>query len=147
MIRFLGVLYDLILIIIFVLILSGLGLGAGILTAHAHEHSPEGEYLGAGWIAAEDSYRDMNNSSIHCCGERDCAAWPEENVEVTPDGYKLSTGELIPFEKAYATPPEKAAESLYWRCHKQKAVLDGEGGLAGVEPGDTRCFWAPQPGF
>lgn len=101
-----------------------------------HEHNSKGEHLGAGWIEKENNppYTDIiRNTGVHCCSENDCSAFPEHEVEVTWEGYKLSTGEVIPHEKVYITPPEHAAKSLYWRCHRSD--------------GSTRCFWAPSGGF
>lgn len=64
----------------------------------------------------------------HCCGDHDCATWPREDVEVSPDGYRIrSTGEFVPRFKALGSE-----DSDYWICRKSTGAI--------------RCFFAPGPG-
>ena len=86
----------------------------------------------AQWIQDNPNYTDMDNPNIHCCGPSDCGPWPEEDVEVTPDGFHLkSTGETIPFKKTYLTEPDQVGHSAYWRCKRR------------TDPPQTRCLFVP----
>jgi hypothetical protein len=62
----------------------------------------------------------------HCCGNHDCMAVAPDNVRVTPSGYALSTGEVVPFREAIGSE-----DGQYWRCKRSD--------------GSRRCFFAPQP--
>jgi len=62
----------------------------------------------------------------HCCGDHDCLALTPDEVRVTPSGYSLPTGELVPFSEA-----QKSEDSSYWRCKRYD--------------GSRRCFFAPMP--
>jgi hypothetical protein len=62
----------------------------------------------------------------HCCGDNDCRALGPEEVKITPRGYVLTNGELVPFAEAQASE-----DGEYWRCKR----FDGS----------RRCFFAPQP--
>lgn len=60
----------------------------------------------------------------YCCNERDCRPYPEENVRITPEGYRLHDGTLIPFSKA-----RRSLDSDYHVCL--------------YRDGTVRCFYAP----
>lgn len=62
----------------------------------------------------------------HCCGDHDCSAYAPDQVRVTPTGYALPTGEVVPFSEA-----QKSEDSEYWRCKRYD--------------GTRRCFFAPMP--
>jgi hypothetical protein len=62
----------------------------------------------------------------HCCGDRDCRALAPSDVRITPRGYVLTNGELVPFEEA-----QPSEDGAYWRCKRYD--------------GSRRCFFAPQP--
>jgi hypothetical protein len=74
----------------------------------------------------------INNSGYrsptgeHCCGNHDCSAYAPAEVRVTPAGYALPTGELVPFSEA-----QKSEDGEYWRCKRND--------------GSRRCFFAPMP--
>jgi hypothetical protein len=63
---------------------------------------------------------------VHCCGDNDCKMLSPEEVKVSPRGYVLMNGELVPF--AEVQPSE---DGEYWRCKRYD--------------GSRRCFFAPQP--
>lgn len=63
----------------------------------------------------------------HCCGNHDCSAYTPDQVTLTPTGYALPTGEVVPFSEA-----QKSEDSEYWRCKRHD--------------GTRRCFFAPMPG-
>jgi hypothetical protein len=81
--------------------------------------------------------------------------WPEQDVEVLPDGYHLkSTGEVIPFGKTYYTEADQVQHSRYWRCHNSR--LNDQARAAKPPPNwnwqaprhdstryGTACFFAP----
>ena len=66
-----------------------------------------------------------------CCGERDCFELKSEDVQVTPQGYRVKLGgvgllawyEVIPFSEATPSPT-----GTYWRCQWG---------------GARKCFFAP----
>jgi hypothetical protein len=62
----------------------------------------------------------------HCCGDNDCRALAPEEVKITPRGYALMNGELVPFSEA-----QPSEDGEYWRCKRYD--------------GSRRCFFAPQP--
>jgi hypothetical protein len=81
----------------------------------------------ASWIMANPHFTDMDNPTVHCCGPSDCERWPDSDVDVQPDGYHIkSTGETIPFRKAYTS-----IDAQFWRCHRNDMRKL------------TRCFFAP----
>jgi hypothetical protein len=49
------------------------------------------------WINKE---RRINPAGEWCCNTFDCAAIPEEKIKVTPRGYVLENGEMIPHSNA-----------------------------------------------
>ena len=61
-----------------------------------------------------------------CCGEGDCFVVPGNQVHVTPAGYRLVNGEIVPFNEAQPSP-----DGEYWRCKRPD--------------GSRRCFFAPPP--
>ena len=76
------------------------------------------------WIN-NSGYRSPVDGS-HCCGNNDCRAFEPDEVRVTPSGYALPTGELVPFSEA-----QKSEDGEYWRCKRYD--------------GSRRCFFAPMP--
>ena len=80
---------------------------------------------------ADHRYTDPSNPAIHCCSgdvhHGDCAAYPAESVQDTPDGYKLATGEVVPYAKAYPSQ-----DRHFHRCKRYD--------------GSTRCFFSPRGG-
>ena len=62
----------------------------------------------------------------HCCGDNDCQALNAEDVKITPRGYALMSGELVPFSEA-----QTSEDGAYWRCKRYD--------------GSRRCFFAPLP--
>lgn len=84
-------------------------------TVHAHES--------AAWIQ-QGQYK--NAIGELCCGERDCAEVPAEDVQVVPGGYLIkSINEFIPHREALPSP------GGYWRCYWG---------------GKRKCFFAPFSG-
>ena len=63
----------------------------------------------------------------HCCGNNDCFAFSSDEVTITPSGYSLPTGEVVPFSEA-----QTSEDGAYWRCKRYD--------------GSRRCFFAPQQG-
>jgi hypothetical protein len=63
-----------------------------------------------------------------CCGDEDCEMVMEEDVKTTPQGYRLASGEVVPFAEAL-----KSEDGHFWRCHRFDAAHT------------RRCFFAPQP--
>ena len=63
-----------------------------------------------------------------CCGDQDCELVPEENVKITPQGYRLTTGEVVPYAETL-----KSEDGHFWRCHRFDAAQS------------RRCFFAPEP--
>jgi len=63
---------------------------------------------------------------VHCCGDNDCRALEPSDVKITPKGYVLTNGELVPFTEA-----QPSEDGEYWRCKRYD--------------GSRRCFFAPQP--
>jgi hypothetical protein len=62
----------------------------------------------------------------HCCGKSDCERISAEDVRITPRGYALVNGELVPYSEA-----QNSEDGEYWRCKRYD--------------GSRRCFFAPQP--
>ncbi len=67
-----------------------------------------------------------SKEGVHCCGDNDCSALEPNDVKITPRGYVLTNGELVPFTEA-----QPSEDGEYWRCKR----FDGS----------RRCFFAPQP--
>jgi hypothetical protein len=67
-----------------------------------------------------------NGAGEWCCGEGDCFVVPGNQVNVTPAGYRLVNGEIVPFNEAQPSP-----DGEYWRCKRPD--------------GSRRCFFAPPP--
>jgi len=98
---------------VMIAILLALELAGALSIAHAHDS----------WIS-HGGHR--NTAGEWCCGEGDCSALPSEHVRVTPDGYLLDDGELVPFAEAQPSP-----DGAYWRCRRAD--------------GTRRRFFAPPP--
>ena len=85
-------------------------------------------------IAADSTAHDSwisrgglrNGAGEWCCGEGDCFVVPGNQVKVTPAGYRLVNGEMVPFNEAQPSP-----DGEYWRCKRPD--------------GSRRCFFAPPP--
>jgi hypothetical protein len=67
-----------------------------------------------------------STDGVHCCGDNDCQALGPEDVKITPRGYALMNGELVPFSEA-----QPSEDGEFWRCKRYD--------------GSRRCFFAPQP--
>jgi hypothetical protein len=65
-----------------------------------------------------------NAAGEWCCGEGDCFVVPGNQVSVTPAGYRLVNGEIVPFNEA-----QPSRDGEYWRCKRSD--------------GSRRCFFAP----
>lgn len=63
----------------------------------------------------------------HCCGDDDCKELSADQVKITPRGYALTSGELVPFSEA-----QQSEDGNYWRCKRYD--------------GSRRCFFAPGNG-
>lgn len=72
----------------------------------------------------------------NCCNDRDCRPVPFDAVTVTPTGYRVPSGEVIPFSstKIKPTPPEDVEQRFHW-CS-----------VAGSDTGHTLCLFVPQGG-
>lgn len=71
-----------------------------------------------------------------CCSEKDCRPIPFDAVTVTPDGYRVPSGDVIPFSstKIKPTPAEDVEQRFHW-CT-----------VAGKDTGHTLCLFVPQGG-
>lgn len=131
-------------------VIAGVAVAAACLMASsvASPHGP------AAWIMNGPYYAILTGQpDVHCCGPSDCEMWPEEDVSIEPDGYHLkSTGEVIPFAKAFYTEANQVQTSRFWRCHTYEVLpqfrqVAPTNGLFGpVHPSHhykTRCFFGP----
>ena len=64
-----------------------------------------------------------NGAGEWCCGDGDCPAL-NYTPRVTPSGYQLENGEVVPFAEAQPSP-----DGSFVRCHRPD--------------GSRRCFFAP----
>jgi len=84
----------------------------------------------APWALAHDSWISRgghrNGAGEWCCGEGDCFVVPGQQISFTPQGYRLSGDELVPYSEAQPSP-----DGAYWRCKRPD--------------GTRRCFFAPPP--
>jgi len=62
-----------------------------------------------------------------CCNNRDCKPYPAESVTETPVGYRLATGEVVPYRTARVS-----MDTQFHRCALSNNV--------------TRCFYSPRGG-
>src|SRR4051812_32380301 len=62
----------------------------------------------------------------YCCGQNDVKHLDRSEVRVTREGYRIDTGEVIPFDRAQPSP-----DGEYWRF---------------TWGGQTQCFFAPPEG-
>jgi hypothetical protein len=87
-------------------------------------------FLFAAPATAHDLWINHGNYSSpngeHCCGVQDCQSLAPDAVKITPGGYSLNNGEIVPFSEALGSE-----DGQYWRCKRQD--------------GSRRCFFAPQP--
>lgn len=72
----------------------------------------------------------------NCCNDQDCRPVPFESIKVTPTGYQVPSGEIIPFSstKIKPTPAEDVEQRFHW-CS-----------VAGSDTGHTLCLFVPQGG-
>jgi hypothetical protein len=78
------------------------------------------------WIA-HGRYTNNKTGEL-CCGQDDCVKVAEEDVKVTPAGYLLRSGEVVPYDETM-----KSEDGQYWRCHRFDRAKT------------RRCFFAPNP--
>jgi hypothetical protein len=78
------------------------------------------------WIN-RGGYKDRLNG-VHCCGPNDCFAISPARITVVLDGYRLESGEVVPFSEAYVSEDRD-----FWRCQRAD--------------GSRRCFFAPPMSF
>jgi hypothetical protein len=76
------------------------------------------------WINKE---RRTNAAGEWCCNAADCSPIPEDKIRVTPRGYLLESGEVIPHSEAAIS-----GDRQYWQCRRPDK--------------STRCFFFPPPG-
>lgn len=71
-----------------------------------------------------------------CCSDKDCRPIPFDAVQVTPEGYRVPSGDVIPFAstKIKPTPAEDTEQRFHW-CT-----------VAGTDTGHTLCLYVPQGG-
>ncbi len=93
----------------------GVGLALALFSYRAEAHDF--------WINHGD-YKSPDG--VHCCGDNDCAELTPDQVKVSPRGYALMNGELVPFSEA-----QPSEDGQYWRCKRYD--------------GSRRCFFAPMP--
>lgn len=67
-----------------------------------------------------------NAAGEWCCGEGDCFVIPGDQVASTANGYRLPSGEIVPYSEAQPSP-----DGAFWRCKRPD--------------GSRRCFFAPPP--
>lgn len=72
------------------------------------------------WIGQEQR---KNAIGQLCCGENDCHPFKHDQIKITPSGYQLPNGDIVPFNKA-----APSADEFFWSC---------EWG------GERKCFFAP----
>ncbi len=94
--------------------------------AHAH-----------GW------YSDTSDplTGFSCCGGFECAPIPAADIRPARGGYTyLPTGEFIPYLRTQHSP-----DWQYHRCVYRSDFINLDQGS--FRKGQTRCFFAPQPGM
>lgn len=71
-----------------------------------------------------------------CCSNQDCRPIPFDAVKITPQGYQVPSGDIIPFSstKIKPTPAEDPEQRFHW-CT-----------VAGRDTGHTLCLYVPQGG-
>jgi hypothetical protein len=62
----------------------------------------------ADWIGQE---RRTNAANMLCCGAGDCKPYRMSEIKVTPEGYVLPNGDLIPFNVA-----APSVDEFFWSC-------------------------------
>lgn len=60
------------------------------------------------WIGQEQR---RNALGVLCCGKGDCHPIPMREIRMTPGGYQLPNGDVIPFSKA-----APSADEFFWTC-------------------------------
>jgi hypothetical protein len=75
------------------------------------------------WINKD---RRLNAAGEWCCNTIDCAVVPEDRIKITPRGYLLESGEMIPHANA-----AMSGDMQYWQCRRPDQT--------------TRCFFFPPP--
>lgn len=86
---------------------------------------------------------------ISCCHQRDCFPLAFDEVEITQEGYKLPSGEIIPFDKARQSPDEHDnAGEKYHMCTPQGTRDETVRRTWDSKTKQSKpCFWAPQMGL
>lgn len=70
-----------------------------------------------------------------CCDISDCSPLPPDAVQVTPQGYRLPNGQLVPFARARVSMDR----DFHWCRRSSSSPL--------IEPyGEQACFYAPGSG-
>lgn len=70
-----------------------------------------------------------------CCDVSDCSPLPPDAVQVTPQGYRLPNGQLLPFARARVSMDR----DYHWCRRSSSSPL--------IEPyGEQACFYAPGSG-
>ncbi len=87
--------------------------------------------LGSSFATAHDSWISRNRltdpaSGEWCCNHIDCR---EEKVSETAGGYRVETGETIPYQRVIW----KSQDGHWWRCRNMSTNA-------------TRCLIGPPPG-
>ena len=78
------------------------------------------------WIN-NGNYKSPTDGS-HCCGDNDCKVIFADDVKITPRGYVLSNGEIIPYSEA-----QQSEDGEFWHCKRHD--------------GSRRCFFAPMQAY
>jgi len=86
---------------IFIVILCIAALVCTVRASKAHDNPTD-------WIGKE---RRQNAKNEYCCGEGDCHPIPMREIIMTPGGYRLPSGDVIPFDKA-----APSADEFFWTC-------------------------------
>jgi hypothetical protein len=98
------------------------GITAGGMKACAHEATPTAAQP-LGW-----SY------PLSCCSNFDCKRVANGSVKERPEGYEISTGEIVGYEdKRIRMSPDG---EFHWCAHQ-----------SGVDAGRTICLFVPPRGF
>lgn len=86
------------------------------------------------WIVSEAYAHSWYDRS--CCDVTDCTPLPPDAVQVTPQGYRLPNGQLVPFARARVSMDR----DFHWCRRSPTSPL--------IEPyGELACFYAPMGGM
>lgn len=85
------------------------------------------------WAVSEANAHSWYDRS--CCDLTDCTPLPPDAVQVTPQGYRLPNGQLVPFARARVSMDR----DFHWCRRSPTSPL--------IEPyGELACFYAPMGG-